>query len=94
MKYREKAPKRGKGIVFSPSFRRKTSDILEGNIRTFRVKPRYFVSRKSDVFVFPAEKAIKRAVPDFAIFRNDPYAGGFRGPSQPIICGERIVNAC
>ena len=43
----------------TPSGKRKTSDFLRQNIRTFYAKPPYFYLEKSEVFVFSAEKTQK-----------------------------------
>ena len=55
-----------------PSGKTKTSDFLNQNIRTFRVKHRNFASEKSDVSAFPGENAVKSL---FSRFGNIPERG-------------------
>ena len=51
---RQKTKKCGEKSGKSRVLGSKTSDFLGTNIRTFDVKHRYFVAKKSDVSVFPA----------------------------------------
>ena len=73
--------------IFTP----KTPDFSRQNIRTFKDKHRNFVSKKSDVFSFPAENTgkhtengLKTLMLHFCDISNKDFPVGFRRPSQAV----------
>ena len=67
-----------------PHLRRKTSDFLDINLRTFWAKPRHFTPKKSDVCRIPGGKC--RKMPLFLILR-------YFGPNLVVVASDGLLGA-